>query len=329
MRSVGRDNRLATRYASGLSRALWLLPGLIAGFALGVAFQRSVGFRAMLPASAIALLEGETAAGGHDTREAAGADALYGKLSLIVLAGQSNMSGRGELPPSQASHPSVVMFGNDYRWRPAIEPVDDAARQVDVISLDGPGDPPGLGPALSFGVTLVKHRPSLSVGLIPCAKGNTTIGEWQRNASDRTLYGSCLKRVRAASVVGQVAGMLFLQGESDALTPSAHSRRVLATDDYAARFSEVVTSFRHDTSAPRLPVVFAQIGRQDAPEAYRNWELIRQQQATVRLPCTTMIRTDDLPLGDAVHFNTDAYREIGRRFAAAYLSLTGDAACRL
>jgi hypothetical protein len=141
MRSVGRDNRLATRYASGLSRALWLLPGLIAGFALGVAFQRSVGFRAMLPASAIALLEGETAAGGHNTREAAGADALYGKLSLFVLAGQSNMSGRGELPPSQASHPSVVMFGNDYRWRPAIEPVDDATRQVDVISLDGPGDP--------------------------------------------------------------------------------------------------------------------------------------------------------------------------------------------
>jgi hypothetical protein len=41
------------------------------------------------------------------------------------------------------------------------------------------------------------------------------------------------------------------------------------------------------------------------------------------------IHTDDFPLGDAVHFNTDAYREIGRRFAAAYLSLTGDAACRL
>jgi hypothetical protein len=34
-----------------------------------------------------------------------------------------------------------------------------------------------------------------------------------------------------------------------------------------------------------------------------------------------MIATDDLPLKDEVHFTTDSYREIGRRFAEAYWQL--------
>jgi Carbohydrate esterase, sialic acid-specific acetylesterase len=326
--------RVAQKVADGIARgrvghtSLWLgLALLVAGFVLGVAFQRYVGFSAVLPASAVALFRGGAPAGEDIAPGAAAVEALYGKSSLFILAGQSNMSGRGLLPLSQIPHPSVVMFGNDYRWKPALEPVDDATGQVDVVSRDGPGDPPGYGPALSFGVELATTRPDLAIGLIPCAKGNTTIGEWQKNVSDRSLYGSCLKRVRAASVVGEVAGLLFFQGESDALTPSGRPDRILATDDYADRFAEMVAGFRDDLSAPRLPVVFAQIGRQEAPEAYRNWEIIRQQQRSIRLPCTTMIRTDDLPLGDAVHFSSDAYREIGRRFAAAYLSLTESSEC--
>jgi Carbohydrate esterase, sialic acid-specific acetylesterase len=66
--------------------------------------------------------------------------------------------------------------------------------------------------------------------------------------------------------VGQAAGLLFFQGEADALTAS---NRALTTIDYASRFSEVIEGFRRDLLAPRLPVVFAQIGRQDAPGSFR------------------------------------------------------------
>ena len=33
-----------------------------------------------------------------------------GKLSLVILTGQSNMSGRGDLPPEQSIHPRIFMF---------------------------------------------------------------------------------------------------------------------------------------------------------------------------------------------------------------------------
>jgi hypothetical protein len=82
-----------------------------------------------------------------------------------------------------------------------------------------------------------------------------------------------------------------------------------------------------DLSLPNLPLVFAQIGSNTAPEAFNNWQVIQEQQATVKLPCTTMITTQDLPLGDAVHFTTESYKIIGQRFAEAYLDLRSDSAC--
>ena len=50
-----------------------------------------------------------------------------------------------------------------------------------------------------------------------------------------------------------------------------------------------------------------------------NWEVIKEQQASVDLPNVRMIKTDDLELGDAVHLTVESYLEVGRRFAEAYL----------
>jgi hypothetical protein len=252
---------------------------------------------------------------------------FQGKLSLFILAGQSNMSGRGELPASQTVHPRVFMFGNDYRWKPALEPVDSAEEQVDKVSEDAVSDPAGFGPGLSFALRVAEKRPDPVIGLIPCAKGNTTISEWQRSLSDSTLYGSCLKRVRAASPAGKVAGFLFFQGESDALDLNQYPDRVLSPADYATKFSDLVRDLRNDLYSPSLPVVFAQIGSNNAPEAYTNWEVVRGQQRAIQLPCCAMIRTDDLPLRDSEHFTTASYRAIGQRFAAAYLDLIRNQQC--
>jgi hypothetical protein len=68
-----------------------------------------------------------------------------------------------------------------------------------------------------------------------------------------------------------------------------------------------------------LPVVFAQIGANTRPNRYPNWKIVQEQQSSVRLPFCKMIKTDDLALGDTVHFTTESYRIIGKRFAEAYL----------
>jgi lysophospholipase L1-like esterase len=249
---------------------------------------------------------------------------LRGRLSLFALAGQSNMSGYAPLAPGQAPHPRAFLFANDYRWRPALEPTDGSTGQVDRVSLDrGTGTSPGL----AFAEALLAARPELAVGLVPCAKGASTIEEWRRGLGDDTLYGSCLKRMGAAATMGDVAGILFFQGESDAIDPERSAGRVLSAADYSVRLTRLVHDLRSDLGRPRLPVVFAQIGGTTMPERYVNWRLVQEQQASVRLPCVAMITTSDLTLRDNVHFTAQSYQEIGRRFARAYLELTAGQDC--
>ncbi|MEQ8353003.1 MAG: sialate O-acetylesterase [Leptospiraceae bacterium] len=138
-----------------------------------------------------------------------------GELHLFILAGQSNMSGRGNLENLQhrESDPAIYVFGNDYRWKVAQEPVDDPQDQLDLVSRDSGA---GVGPSLAFASELRKNR-SDAIGLIPCAMGATTMFEWERRLSPESLYGSCLQRSREASKMGRIKAVLFFQGEWDAL----------------------------------------------------------------------------------------------------------------
>ena len=241
-----------------------------------------------------------------------------GKLQLFILAGQSNMVGRGEFPPPAEVDPRIFVFGNDYHWRIGHEPVDDPYEQVDRVSRD---PEPGYGPAASFATALLQQNPDIVIGLIPCAKGSSSIQDWQRSLSDLTLYGSCLKRARAASVMGDIAGLLFFQGETEAADP-AQVKIELYPQQWAQDFTNFVIDLRADLGLPQLPVVFAQIGSNSNPDYFVNWEVVQEQQKSVQLPYSRMITTSDLEITDLVHFTTESYQAIGRRFAKAYLELT-------
>ena len=244
---------------------------------------------------------------------------FIGKLQLFIFAGQSNMSGRGDIRQSETStNPRVYVFGNDYRWRLAKEPIDDSSNQVDEVFKDLDA---GFSPATSFATKILERHPNMVIGLIPCAKGGKSIDDWQRNLSDNTLYGSCLKRVRAASTMGDIAGLLFYQGTLDALDPMQFPSLKLLPNQWADKFTAFISNWRDDLNLPALPVVFAQIGTNKEPDIFKNWAIVQEQQRAVRLPFCTMITTDDLTLEDAVHFTNESYKKIGQRFAQAYLDL--------
>jgi hypothetical protein len=121
--------------------------------------------------------------------------------------------------------------------------------------------------------------------------------------------------------MGQISGLLFFQGETDALDPIQYPQPEPHPAEWAQLFSTFITDFREDLDQPNLPVIYAQIGSNMEPEAFINWEIVQEQQASVSLPITAMIITDDLPLMDGVHFTTDSYRTIGERFAGAFWNL--------
>ncbi len=298
-----------------------LLVGIVVGFLAGILFQRffpvgsilaQAGLRDLLP------IPRRLPDGPHTL-----ADRNWdvptedrGHLVLFVLMGQSNMSGRGKLdsPDVPVPHPQVYVFNKDYRWHLAHEPLGTVPEEVDWIATDGGT---GVGPGLSFARSLLEHDPNLRIGLIPCARGTSTIQDWQPDLSQNSLYGSCLRRVNAASAYGKVAAILFSQGEAEATIPE------LPAGIWGSRFEAIVESMRADLSLPDLPVLFAQLGSFSGDPVPSNWEIVRKQQAGVRLPNVVMIKTDDLPLQPDIHFSTESNVEIGRRFAVEYLKISG------
>lgn len=296
-----------------------IVVSLIIGVAVGAILEKSYGFRNILQGNFRRTSSSETAG----TNESSIPKKYQGKLQLFILAGQSNMAGMGDLPPQAKpaeTNPQIYVFGNDYRWKLAKEPVDDPTNQVDKVSEDIPA---GYSPAMDFATTVLKQHPDMVIGLIPCAKGGSSIHEWQRNRNldENTLYGSCLKRVRAASLMGNVAGILFFQGEIDTVDPKEDPKRIFSANQWADKFTLFVKNWRGDLNLPNLPVVYAQIGSNTEPERFINWAVVQEQQRQVKLPFSAMITTDDLALKDYVHFTTESYQTIGQRFAKAYLSL--------
>jgi hypothetical protein len=241
-------------------------------------------------------------------------------MHLFILAGQSNMVGWSPIPEGERTDPRIYVFGKDYRWKIARHPIEDASNQVDMVSENRLA---GFGPGMDFAFALLESQPELVIGLIPCAKNSSGIIQWQRDLSDQSLYGSCLKRVRAASPMGEVAGILFFQGETDALDPAQNPDPPPHPAEWSELFIAFIDDLRHDLDQPDLPVAFAQIGSTWAPEAFPYWDLIMQQQASLQLHRSAMIITTDLPLQDGLHFTTDSYRIIGSRFADAYRDLVG------
>ncbi len=293
---------------------------MFTGMAVGIVLQRYVGVGNLLRTVGVAYPTRPPLAGSDNSAVMKIPKEHQGHMHLFILAGQSNMVGWSPIPEGERTDPRIYVFGKDYRWRIANHPVEDASNQVDMVSENLIA---GFGPGIDFAFAIIESQPDIVIGLIPCAKNSSGIIQWQRDLSDQSLYGSCLKRVRAASPMGEVAGILFFQGETDAADPIQYPDPPPHPSEWSDLFTTFITDMRYDLKQPDMPVVFAQIGSTWAPEAYPNWDFIMRQQASLQLHRSAMIITSDLPLQDGVHFTTDSYRIIGSRFAKAYRDLVG------
>jgi len=290
-----------------------------AGFILGAVIGIG-GYLLCLDENNTSVIEHNTFPVIDSNRENTIPDEFIGKLSLFILAGQSNMSGRGEMPSVPLPvNPRVFVFGNDYRWHYGVEPMDRADNQVDRVSRDGKAR---YSLATAFAETLLEKDSTLIIGFIPCARGATSIDKWQRNLSENSLYGSCLKRSRATSPMGVIKGLLFYQGEADALSPNAYPERKPSPFKWAEKFSRFVMDMRLDLDEPDLPIVFAQLSHHTAPDRYIYWEQVKEQQAKVHLPNCRMVVLPELELSDYVHFPKEAYDTFGTLFGETYLNIT-------
>lgn len=231
------------------------------------------------------------------------------RFHLFLLAGQSNMAGRGVVAPEDRQpDPRVLMFDREGRWTPAVDP----------MHWDIPSAGTGLGRSFAFEVA--KATPGVTIGLIPCAAGGSPIDTWKPGRfHDQTKsrpWDDAMQRAAAALPDGTLKGILWHQGESDGKPELAET--------YGAKLVDLVARFRSELKAPRIPFLAGQIGKfADAP-----WtpEFAAIDAAHRRLPNlvadAAFVSADGLAhKGDKVHFDSASYRELGRRYAAAYLRL--------
>jgi hypothetical protein len=233
--------------------------------------------------------------------------------AIYLLMGQSNMSGRGVLaeiaPGTLDPDERIQLYGNEGRWRRAAEPRDTAQGQIDKVS----SDPDGVGPGLAFAKAMLKRHPGRPIGLVTCAKGGSAIGEWKPSTARSTLYGSCLARAREAAPFGQIAGILWYQGETDARTD------VLA-QAWAERFSETIIQFRGDLGLPNLPLAVVGLGDQPRTGKYAGqfpaWSTVQDSQKRLRLSRQVYVSAAGLPRNpDELHLNTASQVRLGEMLA--------------
>lgn len=226
-------------------------------------------------------------------------------LWVFVMAGQSNMAGRGQVEPQDTvALPRLLTIDRHGQLVLAKEPLHFYEPALT-----------GLDCGYAFGKTLLEALPdSISVLLVPTAVGGSAISQWLGDSVYRNvrLFSNFSEKLALAQTHGTLKAVLWHQGESDA--------NPVNIPLYQQRLTELVRRFRSTAGQERLPVLLGELGRYSADN--ENWmQLTGAIHAFAATdPNTAVINTRDLKdKGDRIHFNSKGQRKLGKRFAQAYL----------
>ena len=229
------------------------------------------------------------------------------RLQLFLLIGQSNMAGRGAVD-AETPHPRIWMLTKEQSWVPARDP----------LHFDKPAVV-GVGPGLSFAQRVADAHPEQNIGLIPAAVGGSGINVWEPGAyyepTQSYPYDDAIRRAKKALENGQLAGILWHQGESD-----SQPEKVTV---YEQKLTALVRRIRADLRAETVPFLIGTLGDfyvRKNPNA-RQINVILTKTPDV-LPNVYVVSASGLThKGDTTHFDTPSARMLGHRFADCYLNI--------
>ena len=228
---------------------------------------------------------------------------------LYLLMGQSNMAGRGKVQSIDTLvHPRVFMLDKEMNWVLAKDPVHFDKSIA------------GTGLGLTFGKIVANENPEVRIGLVPCAKGGSSINQWFRDSLHRSTksypYNEMITRAKMAMGDGNIKGILWHQGESD----SGTEYRV---ESYQQKFYAMLDSMKNDLGIGEVPIVMGEIGHfqySKKPLAKAiNIEFAQLAEANDHIGLVSAAGLTHK--GDTTHFNSDAYHALGIRYARKMIEL--------
>ena len=269
------------------------------------------------------------------------------KTKVFLLAGQSNMDGRGDASKlteaemellanaSQKIHfnyKGTVGEGNAILYNGALDftnPWNFVKQKFRIEKC--------FGPELFFGVELVKNYPKQDYLFIKRSQGGTSLyGAWNPNWSfekasffneqDKPkLYQDFIDLVDAELAElhpdsYQIVGMLWVQGETDSNT----SNGSVAADTYHLNLENLINSVRDHYDIPDLPFLIVGVGSKKVQKAMvqvsnklTNVSFIERSQDVNRSNYTPIYTHEwnGKPVG---HYNYEGMKKIGQLFFESY-----------
>ena len=269
------------------------------------------------------------------------------KTNVFLLAGQSNMDGRGDASKlseaemklltnaSQKIHfvyKGTVGEGNAIRYNGALDftnPWNFVKQKFRIEKC--------FGPELFFGVELVKNYPKQDYLFIKRSQGGTSLyGAWNPNWSfekasffneqDKPkLYQDFIDLVDAELAElhpdsYEIVGMLWVQGETDSNT----SNGSVAADTYHFNLENLINSVRGHYDIPDLPFLIVGVGSKKVQKAMvqvsnklTNVSFIERSQDVNRSNYTPIYTHEwnGKPVG---HYNYEGMKKIGQLFFESY-----------
>ena len=224
---------------------------------------------------------------------------------VFIMAGQSNMAGRGIVEPEDTvSNKRILSIDKNGELVHAKEPLHWYEPERT-----------GLDCGLSFGKTIIKKIPdSISILMIPAAVGGSSITQWLNDSLYRNvkLFSNLLTKIEIGKQHGVIKAILWHQGESD-----ANEKDIPL---YKQRLGLLFSKFRTAIGNNELPVLIGELGSFSEDPA--NFSLINKaiHEYTAEDKNSSVISTKDLKdKGDHLHFDSKGQRTMGRRFAKEYL----------
>ncbi len=288
-----------------------------------------------------------------------GASTVQAKVYRVYyLGGQSNMDGFGTVKelPAELNRPveGVMIFHGNMA-------LDGAAVDGRGIwTVLGPGHgrrfhsdgktnaySDRFGVELTFARRIRKLHPEANIALIKYSRGGTSIAEkaagnfgcWEPDFNGGegdgkgiNQYDHFLATIRHATAVRDIdgdgeddtlvpAGILWMQGESDAMYTEEIARR------YEANLKRLVDLIRAALRTDDLPVVIGRIsdsGKNEAGKIWKHGEIVRAAQAAfVKRDASAALvtTTDKYGYSDPYHYDTAGYIDLGRELAKAIAEL--------
>ncbi|MBN1394552.1 MAG: hypothetical protein JW959_05985 [Pirellulales bacterium] len=241
---------------------------------------------------------------------------------VFLLGGQSNMAGVG-------GYPGGMINGETIPPEPAMPaPYNVAQPDVQFWYNNAWTDlRPGFGyqstefgPEVTFGYRLNELFPDDDIYLVKYAVSGANLAvDW--NPGGGTCYNTFKSTVNAAlqnlSNNGRdpvVAGMIWMQGESD-----AHNSTYAPL--YGTNLASLINTVRSDFSAPEMQFVVGRITNVYAWGTEADMALVRTAQEAVPgiVGDASWINTDDLQVVYTGHYGTEGQVNLGIRFANEFI----------